>query len=114
MRTSAAAERRIPGRIAPLFVYSTQEEEVITVNRSTWQRLGRTLFIAVGMLTIQTVTEARVTRVEITRVESPTFEGRSFGKAGQYEKLVGVAYGEVDPTDPFNTGIVNLDRTPRN
>src|SRR2546425_3984574 len=60
------------------------------------------------------VAEARVTRVEITRVESPTFEGRSFGKAGQYEKLVGVAYGEVDPTDPLNTGIVNLDRAPRN
>ncbi len=59
-------------------------------------------------------TEARVTRIEITRVESPTFEGASFGHVGQYAKLVGVAYGEIDPNDPLNAGIVNLDRAPRN
>ena len=44
--------------------------------------------------------EARITRIQITRVESPTFEGTSFGGVGQYEKLVGRAYGEVDPADP--------------
>ena len=41
--------------------------------------------------------EADITRIVITRVESPTFEGVSFGAVGQYEKLVGRAFGEVDP-----------------
>ena len=54
------------------------------------------------------VTEAHVTRIEITRVESPTFEGTSFGDVGQYEKLVGRAFGEVDPNDPRNAVIVDV------
>ena len=41
-----------------------------------------------------------ITHIEITRTESPTFEGHAFGSVGQYEKLVGRAYGEVDPNDP--------------
>jgi hypothetical protein len=53
-------------------------------------------------------------RLEITERESPTFEGRSFGKVGQYEYLIGKAHGQLDPKDPKNTGIVNLDRAPRN
>src|SRR5581483_7653357 len=57
---------------------------------------------------------ALITRAEITSVESPTFEGRIFGKAGQYEKLVGRFTGELDPSDPFNAFIVNIDRAPRN
>src|SRR5580700_5960863 len=51
--------------------------------------------------------EAKVTKIEITKAESPTFEGRSFDKVGQYEKLVGRAYGEVDPRDPRNAVIVD-------
>jgi hypothetical protein len=60
------------------------------------------------------IAQARVVRVDITRVESPTFEGTVFGKVGQYEKMVGVAYMEVDPLDPHNADIVNLERAPRN
>jgi hypothetical protein len=65
-------------------------------------------------LPAQPAATAGITRIEITRVESPAFEGRSFGNVGQYEKLVGRAYGEVDPTDPRTAGIVYLDRAPRN
>ncbi len=57
--------------------------------------------------------EARVTRIEIKRTE-PAFEGKTFGKAGAYEKLVGRAYGEVDPKDPRNAVIVDLDKAPKN
>jgi len=60
------------------------------------------------------IAEAKVTKIEITRVESPTFEGRSFGAVGQYEKLVGKAYGEVDPNDPKNAVIVDIKNAPRN
>ncbi len=47
------------------------------------------------------------------RVEN-VFEGMSFGSAGTYEKIVGRAYGEVDPTHPLNRDIVNLDKAPTN
>jgi hypothetical protein len=57
---------------------------------------------------------AGITRVEIAHVESPTFEGRSFGTTGPYEKLVGKAFGQVDPNDPRNQVMVDLDRAPRN
>ncbi len=64
-----------------------------------------------------TTTEARITRLQITTVESPTFGGRAFGTSGEigaYEKLVGRAYGEVDPNDPRNALITDLALAPRN
>src|SRR5439155_20580852 len=59
-------------------------------------------------------TAAGITSVEITRVESPTFDGRSFGEVGQYEKLVGGVSGQVDPNDARNAVITDLDLAPRN
>ena len=58
--------------------------------------------------------DARITRIEIKRVESPTFEGKAFGSVGQYEKIVGRAYGEVDPKDPKNAVIVDIANAPKN
>jgi hypothetical protein len=58
--------------------------------------------------------EAGITRIEITRVESPTFEGMVFGDVGQYEKIVGRAFGEVDPKDPRNAIIADISLAPRN
>ncbi|HEV2612088.1 MAG TPA: alpha/beta hydrolase domain-containing protein [Noviherbaspirillum sp.] len=55
-----------------------------------------------------------ITRIEITSVESPTFQGRTFGDVGAYEKLRGKAYGELDPKDPRNTVITDLQFAPRN
>jgi len=40
-------------------------------------------------------------------------DGKSFGDAGPYERLDGIVYIEVDPRDPLNRGIVNLDKAPR-
>lgn len=57
---------------------------------------------------------ARITRVVETGRESPTFDGLSFGEVGSYEYIYAKAYGELDPDDPKNNGIVNLDRAPRN
>jgi Alpha/beta hydrolase domain len=58
--------------------------------------------------------EARITRLEITRVESPTFGGTAFDSAGPYERLVGKAYGEVDPAHPLNAIIQDIALAPRN
>jgi hypothetical protein len=57
---------------------------------------------------------ARVKKVQITAKESPTFGGYSWPEVGQYEKIVGKAYGELDPKDPKNAVIVDLQLAPRN
>ncbi len=58
--------------------------------------------------------DAQITRLVITERDSPTFEGHVFGDVGTYEWLIGYAEGELDPADPRNAGIVNLDSAPRN
>ncbi len=58
--------------------------------------------------------EARVTRIVIEQRQSPAYEGRAFGAAGQYEILTGKAHGELDPKDPHNTIITDLQFAPRN
>jgi hypothetical protein len=72
------------------------------------------LALVVGTVATIPIAEARVTQLEILSVESPTFEGRSFGKVGQYEKIIARAHGEVDPTDPRNALITDLDLAPLN
>src|SRR6195256_3080377 len=57
---------------------------------------------------------ARVKKIQITSKESPTFGGYSWPGVGQYEKIVGKAFGELDPTDPKNAAIVDLQLAPRN
>lgn len=56
---------------------------------------------------------ARIVSVAVASVE-PFAEGTPFGEAGAYERVIGTARGEVDPADPRNRGIVNLDKAPRN
>ena len=57
---------------------------------------------------------AQLTRIEVEVVESPAFGGESFGEVGQYERLRGLAYGEIDPGDPRHSEIVNLEHAPLN
>jgi hypothetical protein len=81
------------------------------------KRVTRVL-AAVAVLT-GPVAEAQITRIVIDPrlSQSPTFEGRAFGpngSVGQYEKLRGKAYGEVDPEDPRNAVITDLTGAPRN
>lgn len=61
-----------------------------------------------------TPTEARITKVQITTTESPTFGGYSWPGVGQYEKIVGKAFGEVDPADPKNALITDIGLAPQN
>jgi hypothetical protein len=50
----------------------------------------------------------------VVEQKRPLAEGTTFGSAGGYERLDGTAYFEVDPKDPLNAVIVNLDKAPRN
>ena len=60
--------------------------------------------------------DARITRIEIdaARSQSPTFGGFSWPNVGQYEKIVGKAFGEVNPHDRQNRVIVDIEFAPRN
>ena len=57
---------------------------------------------------------SRISRVQIDHIETPSFGGHEFGAVGQYEAIIGRAFGELDPSHPLNSGIVNLERAPRN
>ena len=69
------------------------------------------LFVAGCVL--NTGSDARITQIQITS-RVPFADGTSFGTTGPYEKLRGRIFGEVDPTDPLNAVIVDLDKAPRN
>jgi hypothetical protein len=54
--------------------------------------------------------EGGVQRIEITERESPVFGGAEFADVGNYERLHGTVFGELDPTHRLNASIVNLDK----
>lgn len=56
---------------------------------------------------------AQVTRFEVLQ-STPAFEGRSFGTVGPYIKVTARATIAVDPTDPRNAVIADIDKAPRN
>jgi len=70
--------------------------------------------IAALLLVAASAADARITKLKIVEKQSPTFGGYAFPGVGQYEKLVGKAYGELDPNDPKNAAIVDLKLAPRN
>jgi len=66
--------------------------------------------LAAGALTC-TLADARVVSVQFTTPPSPptiAFGGFSFPGVGQYQKITGVAYAEVDPSDSRNSLIVDI------
>src|SRR3954454_3113763 len=69
--------------------------------------------LLLGFFFFSSAAHARITKIVIEKRE-PFAGGYEFPVTGAYEKLVGKAYGEVDPKNPLNRGIVNLDKAPRN
>ena len=77
--------------------------------------------VAVGVAIIAALlistapSQARVTRIVIDETVSPAFcKGTpaacaSFGDAGQYEQISGRAFGELDPNDPRNKLIQDIE-----
>ena len=54
-----------------------------------------------------------VTSIEI-KEHSPYAEGMNFGATGAYEQLDGTVYFAIDPVDPANSLITDLELAPRN
>lgn len=57
---------------------------------------------------------AEVSRFELVSTQAGALEGRQFGNAGTAQKITAKATIAVDPADPRNAVIVDLDRAPRN
>src|ERR1017187_4996564 len=79
--------------------------------------INRTAFAAAVLSYAQlscAALDARVTRLVIEQREAPAYKGQSFGKARQYETLSGRFYGELDPKDPRNAVITDIQLAPRN
>jgi Alpha/beta hydrolase domain len=70
--------------------------------------------VGIAVLSVAPPSYAGVTQINITCVQSPTFGGASFGSIGQYELIQGTFTGEVDPSNPQNAVIVDLQNAPRN
>jgi alpha/beta hydrolase family protein len=73
------------------------------------QRFGA----AICCLLVAAAADARVVRLRVERRE-PVLNGRPFGAAGPYEKLVGKVDFGLDPNAPANELIVDLKLAPRN
>ena len=74
--------------------------------------------IMIGLLMVATTLSPALATAEVTRVEITTrrdvLGGRTFGSSGPYEHIVGRLHFAVDPTDPRNRVIVDLDKAPKN
>jgi hypothetical protein len=61
------------------------------------------------------ITEARVTRIEVTKIERVDSPSSGAPRAIQpYERVSGKFYGELDPADPKNALITDIQFAPRN
>jgi hypothetical protein len=75
-------------------------------------RVARFLSIAI-LLFSAAGADAHVTRVEVIS-RTDVLDGRAFGLAGAYEKIVGRVYFAVNPDNIHNKLIVDLAKAPRN
>src|SRR5882672_7299970 len=74
----------------------------------------RNVLVATMMcVLVSPVVEAHVVRLRVERREL-ILDGRAFGAAGPYEKLVGKVDFGLDPSLPRNGEIVDLKLAPRN
>src|SRR6476660_3873759 len=71
-----------------------------------------------GLIALVSVLSPTTTRAEVMRVEISSRQdvlgGKAFGTVGAYEKLSGKVYFAVDPNNPHNKIIADIDKAPRN
>ena len=67
----------------------------------------------IGLLLFPVFSFAEITKIVFEKRE-PFANGYEFPGTGAYEKIVGKAYGAIDPNNPLNKVIANLNKAPRN
>src|SRR5579864_7124025 len=86
-------------------------------NGGSMNRYIRHIFGILAVSSIMTLAPAElragVTRVEITSRQD-VLGGKAFGAVGAYEKLAGKVYFAVDPNNPHNKIIADIDKAPKN
>jgi hypothetical protein len=73
----------------------------------------RWVLLVVGLLGPSEVAHAELISLKILHREAFA-GGKSFGEVGPYEKIVAVGRFALDPQEPHNRGIVDLELAPRN
>lgn len=71
-----------------------------------------TILIAAILFGLAPVLEAEVVRVEIEQ-RNDVLGGKSWAGAGAYEQIIGTVVFALDPENPFNKAIVDLELAPR-
>jgi hypothetical protein len=71
------------------------------------------IFAWLGLFSFVSFSFAEITKIVIEKRE-PFANGHEFGVSGAYEKLIGKAYGEVDPKKKHNKTIINIDKAAKN
>jgi hypothetical protein len=70
--------------------------------------------VAFGVgLAVAAPLHADVVRITITS-RTPFANGQSFGTVGPFEDIKGIAFGEIDPRNPKNAVITDIELAPRN
>src|SRR5262245_12683763 len=69
--------------------------------------------LSILLILVPAFSSAEITKVVIDKRE-PFANGYEFGVTGAYEKLVGKAYGDVNPETKHNKVIVNVGKAPKN
>ena len=95
-------ERRAPFRRTPKFA-----------KRNLLQLSITSALAASGILLTAPAADARTTKLDITS-RTIAFGGYSFTGVGQFEKIVGIAHGELNPNDAKNAVITDILLAPRN
>ena len=81
------------------------------INRN-WKNIANLLLVFL-LLALCIPAEAKIVRVIVTKTE-PYLDGKVFRDAGSYVRLSGQLYGEVDPRDPLNSLIQDINLAPVN
>ena len=72
------------------------------------------LLALAGAMALAQPAMSQVIRFEADGPPRPAYEGRSFGEVGQYVEIRGRATIALNPADPRNAVIADIDRAPRN
>jgi len=91
---------------APFFRVSYSKK-----HKLSW--LGVASLLATSVLAAAPVAHARTTQIQILS-RGTAFGGHSFAGVGQYEFITGIATGEVNPADPQNAVITDIQLAPKN
>ena len=75
---------------------------------------GMRLLIPIALITLWAVAaRAEVVRIDVAS-RADVLNGKEFGTVGPYERILGKVLFTVDPKNPQNKNIPNIDKAPRN